>query len=169
MRVMGLDCATLKSGIAVVSKIGDQCTLTHAEIFQRQSKVHFARRIYELKKHIIDRVEEFQPDLVVLEDIKFNARARNLGSMAKVAMCVGAVASELAGNDVNFTMITATSARKILETKDKSSARKMVNKKFLGDLIELGFPYGLKKNHEDGSDAIVLAWSGTTLPEANDY
>jgi Holliday junction resolvasome RuvABC endonuclease subunit len=163
MRVMGLDCATLKSGISVVSSVNGEATLIHAEKFERPSRVHFTRRIYDLKKRVIEQVEEFQPDLVVLEDIKFNRNAPNLGSMAKVAMTIGAVASEVAGADQRLEMITATSARKILETKNKDSARKMVNKKFLRDLIEIGFPDGLKKAHEDVSDSIVLAWGGLTL------
>lgn len=164
MIVLGVDPATSKSGFAVIND-GE---LVLAEAFSRPSKMDIALRIYEMKQRVAQLVEEWEPDLIVVEHVRFSKYARNLDAMVKVAWAMGAVVAELAPTSYEVLTVPANAVRKKFEVKDKSGLRGVVNRRFADNLTQLGYAKGLLKSHEDISDAVGLAMVGPLLQKKKD-
>lgn len=158
-RSIGIDPATSKSGFALI----EDGRLVVAQMFSRPSKMPIAQRIYDMKMFAVDFVREWEPDIIVVEHVRFSKYMRNPDSMVKVAWAMGAVIAELAPLPYTVDTIPANSVRKKFEVKNKAGLRAVVNRRYATDLVDLGFARGLLKSHEDISDAIGLAMVGNIL------
>jgi len=160
--VMGFDCGSLKTGVALMRMDeSDEWEMLHVELLRLRAKDTFAARIGQLGKRVREVLAKWNPDHVIIEDLKFNKHARNLSSMGKVAMAIGAVMSEVARAGYEPVLITAKTARSRVKAKDKDGARARMNERFSDDLADLGYPDGVPKAHEDISDAMVLCYAAS--------
>jgi Holliday junction resolvasome RuvABC endonuclease subunit len=163
MIILAIDAATSKSGLAVL--VGEEVPkLVLAERFEQPSSMDVAERIYKLTLRVQELVTEFQPSVIVVEHLRFSKYAKNLDAMVKVAWAMGAVLVCLSPlgyrMDEGLKTVPANSVRKLFEVKNKAGLRRVVNKRFADDILELGFKKGLLAAHEDVSDAVGLAMWG---------
>lgn len=155
--IFAVDCATVKSGYALIEAKTGKIDLMEFGLIKAKGAVH--ERLYQLHTQILEKVLEFEPDVVAFEDLKFNRRTQNLTSMTKVAYGIGAVQMAYAkANYREVSCLTANRVRKIWGvTQKKSALRAAVNKKYATVINNKGKPDGFKTADEDITDAIGLA------------
>ena len=155
--IFAVDAATIKSGYAFLRMEDNKITIE--DFGWVKAKGTMGERLNQLRSTIRDRVQEYQPDFVAVEDLKFNRGTPNLSSMTKVAFAIGNVytAFEEAGHK-EIISLTANVVRKVWDVKQaKEPLRRAVNKKFLEQLVDKGRPDGFTKSDQDIVDAVGLA------------
>ena len=161
---MGFDCGSRQAGCGVLDITDDYgWCVTHAKLFKMKAKHTFAERVAMLAAFARDQIAELEPDIVAIEDLKFNKGAKNLSSMGKVAMAIGGVMAQTVLAGYEPVLITATTARSRLSARTKDQARKKLNERFEDDLASLGYAKGIMKAQEDVSDALVLCYAATLV------
>lgn len=158
MRILAIDGATLKVGYAVIDcNSGKDIQLVTWGTLECSGDLH--KRLEYLQDKVLKLIEDYEPDQVAVEDLKFSKYAYNFAALTKVAYAIGAVlvAFSKAGMTDIFS-IPANSVRKKWDVKQtKSALRAAVSKKFLVQLQTQNRPTGFKKSDEDATDAIGLA------------
>lgn len=157
VKIFAVDCATVKSGYALIEAETGKVDLLEFGLIKAKGEMH--ERLYQLHTQILEKVREFEPDIVAFEDLKFNRHTKNLTSMTKVAYGIGAVQMAYAAADYKeVSCLTANQVRKIWGvTQKKSSLRAAINKKYAKVINDKGKPDGFKTADEDITDAIGLA------------
>lgn len=159
IRLLSIDAATKTCGYAVFSQqIGQSPVLIAAgNIFGGEGDM--TSRMKEIRDEVKHLIATHEPNALAVEDLKFNRGTPNLSSMTKVAFAIGAILSAYGEEDIihPVVMIAANSVRASWAVKQtKPALRAAVNKRFLKNLVDIGFSNGLIKKHEDISDAIGL-------------
>ena len=155
--IFAVDCATVKSGYGLIEAGAGEVKLLEFGLIKAKGEMH--NRLYQLHTQILEKVREFEPDIVAFEDLKFNRHTKNLTSMTKVAYGIGAVQMAYAAADYReIECLTANQVRKIWGvTQKKASLRAAINKKYAKVINDKGRPDGFKPADEDITDAIGLA------------
>jgi Holliday junction resolvasome RuvABC endonuclease subunit len=167
MKILALDGATRVSGVAVLERLpGTRVRLVSAEALKLDDAMSMPERLRVFRARFTALCWEHEPDIIAIEDLKFNAGAPNFSSLTKVAFIIG-VATEaaytyLCGDPI---MLTASTVRGIIgntaKKNKKTETRRIINERFAEDLATLG-KQPLKGTQEDISDAIALGWASFT-------
>ena len=155
-RLLAIDPATLKCGLAVYDFSDSGVKLIAADRIHLKGEL--VERLTSLRTVVEDLIDRYEPTHVAVEDIKFSKFAPNFSALTKVAFAIGNILTVYGeAGYPHIGMFTANSVRKQWAVKQtKAALRTAVIKKFQTELVDLGYPDGLKKAHEDISDAIGL-------------
>lgn len=152
MKVMGIDGASKKTGIAVIN----MNILSYEHLINLQSKDSSARQD-QMTLKIIGEIIAQKPDVVYYED---NYMSRNPKTAKMLAQILGGVRTYCAFNIIEFHAIMPSSWRKILGFKSKN--RTDVKQE---SICYVNQKYGIKCG-DDVADAICIATAGNK--EKND-
>jgi len=155
--ILAIDPATVKVGYGLIKCTGQDIRLLDWGRWTLKGEI--PSRLAGLHCHVMEYLAEHKPDLVAVEDLKFNRGTPNLSSMTKVAFAIGTVQTVYALNKYTTVhSLTANSVRKTWDVEQKkANLREAINKRFLLQLQDQGRPHGFKPSDEDITDAIGLA------------
>jgi crossover junction endodeoxyribonuclease RuvC len=88
MRVMGIDPGSIKSGYGIVDKTGQDLEAVEFGVIRTSSKTALSERLLQIHKRLHALIEQFQPDVVAVEDVFF---AQNAKSALKLGQSRGAI------------------------------------------------------------------------------
>lgn len=167
MKILALDGATRTSGVAVLDRLpSSRVQLVYADTIKLDEELSIPQRLRTFRARFTELCWIHQPDVIAIEDLKFNAGAPNFSSLTKVAFLIG-VATEAAYAYLcdDPVMVTASTVRSIIgnsvKKNKKAETRRIINNRFAEDLQALG-KHPLKGTQEDISDAIALGWAAFT-------
>lgn len=161
--ILSLDGATRTCGISLLSQDGGPIQLQQARNICIDEELSIPARLVYFKDRYLEIIDELKPDLIAIEDLKFNHGAPNFSSLTKVAMIIGvAVETARRYNGRDPILITASTVRSAIgntaKKNKKAETRRIVNAHFRENLTLLKM-YPLKGNQEDISDSIALGWA----------
>lgn len=166
-KILALDGATRTSGVAVLERLpNSRVTLVYADAVKLDDDLSIPARLRLFRARFTELCWEYSPDMIAIEDLKFNAGAPNFSSLTKVAFLIGVAAeTSYAYLCADPIMITASTVRGIIgnhvKKNKKAETRRIINSRFAEDLEKLG-KSPLKGTQEDISDAIALGWAAFT-------
>lgn len=164
-RILGLDASTTTIGLCVIDFDGYGKTLVHHEYFKPPKKGDIFERLATVRDFIFERLDEYKPDHVCLEDIilfmKGHSTAKTINSLAVLNRTVGLAVFNHSGRAP--TLLNVMKIRHALKL-DK----KLPTKEEIPDLVafhlNLGeFPWRLNKKEKvmeenyDMADAMAVA------------
>ena len=173
-RVLGLDASTTTIGLSVLSYDEGQISLDHSEYFKPPKKVDIFERLAVVRKYIIEKIDEFKPDDVVLEDIILfmagNSTAKTISSLAVLNRTVGLAVYEKTGTPpFLFNVMKIRHAIK----EDKKLRPKEEIPELVARILDIDFPYVLSKRGSrvkenfDIADSIACALCHIFLERKN--
>jgi len=78
MRVLGIDPGTVRMGVGILEAHGAHHTLVSCDSFQLSKKLSLKEKLNEIRRHILDLIERYRPDVMALENIFFGKNVRTL-------------------------------------------------------------------------------------------
>ena len=171
MRVLGIDQSTNKVGIAVMEK----GILIHYELIHLEKLIKtddrflnkdYIDRITLLEEILINKVNEFEIDVVGFEDTVFKVsigrdKDQHIQVFKKLTMVLGVVANALNKKQLAYEIIQPNVWREKLELgtlreEIKANTINYVNKKFKIGLKE--YDEYSNSNDDDLADAVMIAY-----------
>lgn len=152
MRILGIDGATERTGIALL----DMNILSYNHLIHISGSSAQAR-INPMTLTIIGEIVAQKPDIVYYEDTFENRKVCNPKTLKQLSEVMGGVRAYCAYNSIEFKLILPSSWRKVLgfnskkRTDAKQEAIHYVNQKY-------GITVG-----DDVADAICIATAGSLL------
>lgn len=156
MKVLGLDPATMKSGIAIA--IGGE--LTYIDVFDANKKDATGRRLYNWFLKCQDLVYTEKPDLVVVLQATFQ---RNIDTVRKLARTEGAAIIACKQLEIPVVESKDTAARSIV-LNDGAAKKEDVLSYLRSRYTKLSW-LPSNRGGQDQADAGAAALAGPTLLE----
>lgn len=153
LRVLGLDPGTATTGYGVIEMDGNQVTHLDHGCFITLPKTSMPTRLNEIADLLDEVLDQYSPDLVVVEDLFF---AKNVSTAITVAQARGVILQRVAKRSIeikNFTPMQVKQAVTGYGGADKQQIQKMVT--MLLGLKEIPKP-------DDAADALAIALTGAT-------
>lgn len=79
---MGVDAALYATGVGIITVCGDDLEMVHTELIRTSDKQKLPQRLEKIYNSICKLIEEYNPDILALEDIFYS---KNL----KIALSLG--------------------------------------------------------------------------------
>lgn len=160
---MGLDASTTTIGVSIIDYDDNESKLIHHEFYKPLKKDLF-KSLSEVRKFIINKIEKYKPDDIVLEDIilfmKGHSTAKTVSSLAVLNRTVGLAVFDYTGNPPHlFNVMKIRHAVK----KDKKMPSKEEIPELVASILGIDFPYEygktgkLKAENFDVADSICAA------------
>ncbi|MDZ4197783.1 MAG: crossover junction endodeoxyribonuclease RuvC [Kiritimatiellia bacterium] len=147
VRVMGVDTALRKSGLAVVEEIGSQVRVLDASVIRCPASWLVTRCLGRLRVEVEDRLAQFQPEALAIEGVFF---CRNARTALRLGEARGAVLAAAAHAEVPVFEYEPRLVKKAVVGwggADKSQMIRMI-------AARLSLP---EDPQEDAADALALA------------
>jgi Holliday junction resolvasome RuvABC endonuclease subunit len=163
-RVLGFDASTTTIGVAVLDEIDGYVSLVHLEHFKPPKDGNIFEILAIVRKFIIEKIQQFSPTDVVLEDIilfmKGHSTAKTISSLAVLNRTVGlAIYNQFGKSPELLNVMKIRHALKI--TKTLPSKEEMPD--LVASILGIKFPYIINKKGKyiaenyDRADAISVA------------
>ncbi len=165
MRILGLDASTTTIGLAVIDHDNYQNpVLFTVEFFKPPKKGDLFNKLAQVRQFVIDKIQEYHPDEIVLEDIllfmKGHSTAATISSLAVLNRTVGlAVYDTLNRPPILLNVMKIRHAIK----QDKTLPAKENIPELVATILKIEFPYVFNKKKKispesyDMADAIAVA------------
>lgn len=175
MRILGLDASTTTIGWSILETTGEgkeDIRLITSGWWKPPKDGDIFSRLLTTKHFILKLLETHHPDKVVLEDIIFfmkgHSTAKTISSLAILNRTVGLTVLEALGESPE--LLNVMSVRHALKEAKVLPAKEEIPKR-LEALLNISFPWTIKKNKKTGVDkiqsesydeadgiAVALAW-----------
>jgi len=145
---MGIDSGSLCTGYGIVEETGGRLTSIHFGSIASKSKSPFEQRLKSIYDGLATVLEEYQPDIVAVEDVFFAANAKStikLGQTRGVAL--------LAAAKAEITLAEYTP----LEVKQSVVGYGRADKHQVRDMVTAILKLQQKPEPFDVSDALAVA------------
>jgi Holliday junction resolvasome RuvABC endonuclease subunit len=151
-RILGLDASTKTIGLSIIDEIDGYMTLSHLEHFHPPKDGDIFERLAIVRKFIIDKIDEFKPTDIALEDIilfmKNKSSAQTIRALAILNRTVGLAIYNYTGKSPNLLSVMkvrhAIKLTNVFPSKDDIP-------ELVAKILNIKFPYILDK---DGSYAV---------------
>jgi crossover junction endodeoxyribonuclease RuvC len=150
-KILGIDCGTAITGWAVIEpgKNINQPKLNGVGIVETHKLSPEEERLLDLGNSIADLIEEFEPDVVAIEDIFFNKNAK---TVIKVSQARGVVIYKAVQKGVKYFSYTPPQIKQRITGHGRAKKDQviyMINEIFSlkGDLVQ-----------DDAADALAIAY-----------
>jgi Holliday junction resolvasome RuvABC endonuclease subunit len=158
---MGLDASTSCIGLAVLDFQDGQISVVTIEYFSPNKKLDILDKLLQVKNFIIEKLNQYKPDEVALEDIiKFmqgKSTAQTISSLASLNRTVGLTVLEKTGKKPElFNVLTIRHA--IKEGKGKKIPAKEDVPARLEQILNIKFPYIMKKKRNGTMEIAVQSY-----------
>jgi len=109
IKILSLDASTTTIGLAVLLYQDGKINLIHLEHFKPNKELEIFEMLNSVRNYIIDKIKEFQPDEVCLEDIvlfmKGHSTAQTISSLAILNRTVGLAVYNQLGKSPNLLSV----------------------------------------------------------------
>lgn len=148
MIVLGFDQATMNTGFSVI----DNGKLkSHGVLSADGSSIELITNMFSLMR---DKIDNINPDLVILEDAYYKNNAAVLKSLS---LLKGMIWGYCVVNDINVTQYTPTSWRSKAGIKEGKSIKRSELKRSAVDFVKKNFNIECS---DDEAEAIVISYIG---------
>lgn len=148
MKILALDLSTRSSGWFI--------TKSSCGIIKTDEKMSFEEKLVYFRTAIVDLLEKYRPDQVLIEDAYYQPRRGSIHTLKALCKFAGVAIEVCAARKIPVEIITATAARKHCCGKSEGKVTKEDVFKFFVE------KYDLKdwtfSGHNDITDAMCLAW-----------
>lgn len=164
MKILGLDASTTTIGVSLLEEVDGKIEFRHVEYYKPPKKGDIFERLTAVRKFINKKIDELQPDQIVLEDIilfmKGKSSATTISSLAVLNRTVGlAVYDRMGCSPILLNVMKIRHAIKlgsVLPSKEEIP-------KLVSEVLDFKFPYVYNRNKKlrpengDMADAIAVA------------
>lgn len=164
MKVLGFDASTVTIGISLLEEIDGKIEYKHVEYYKPPKTGDIFERLTIVRKFITQKIDEFKPDEIVLEDIilfmKGKSSAATISSLAVLNRTVGLAVYDHTGRSP--ILLNVMKIRHAIKNGKKIPAKEDIPE-LLATTLNFKFPYIYNKNKKlrpenfDMSDAIAVA------------
>lgn len=167
---MGLDVSTTTIGSSLIGSENGKFSLLEYDYY-KPIKNDLFLSLHEVREHIIDRINNYKPDIIVIEDIlKFLAgksRSETIINLAIYNRTCGLACYEITGKDP--VLLNVQTARSIIKPKEyKGKLEKQDVPAVIEKIFNIDFPYIYKKNKKIADESydmgdsmcVALAYAG---------
>lgn len=167
MIIVGLDASTKTIGFCVLEIIDSKINLRHLEHFSPPKKGNIFERLNKVREYIFDKLEQFKPDKVILEDVVLfmagRSTAKTITSLAILNRTVGLAVMNKMGEAPE--LLNVMSIRHSIKKNKKLPAKEEIPE-LVAEILDIDFPWVYNKKGQvapesyDQADsiAVALAW-----------
>lgn len=168
--IMGLDASSSTIGLSIIEEDDGKLTFKHVEHFKpmKKDKGNIFERLTHIKEYIISKLEEYQPDVVAIEEftqfMKNKSQASTIIILGVVNRLIGLTVYEFTGKAP--IMLNVNSIRSIIKPKNYIGR---ISKENVPEVVENILNIKLEKLYNkkgkeidenlDRADAIAVALS----------
>ncbi len=157
-RILGIDPGFDRTGFGVVDMRGSDAVWVHHECLQTKATDGFAMRLQQVRDRLRQVIEEFQPQVVAVEQLFFQTNAK---TAIKVGMARGVMFLVLADAGLPIVEMTPNQVKNGLTgwgNADKKQVQQMVQR-----FLKLAEP----PTPDDSADALAIAIVGGLMHRAS--
>ena len=170
---MGLDASTTTIGLSIIDyDDNNTLNLVHTEYFKPPKEGELFSRLNAVRNYISDKIDEFKPDDVALEDIilfmKGASSAITITSLAVLNRTVGlTILNKL---DKSPCLIGVVRVRNLIKTPGTDAPDKTQIPETVASVLGINFPYIMNKRGKpivenfDVADSIAVALAFIRMP-----
>jgi Holliday junction resolvasome RuvABC endonuclease subunit len=143
--MMGLDVSSATIGLSILSysdKRKKKLQLKHAEYYKPNKKVCIFEMLSDVRKYIFEKVDEFKPSLVILEDIvmfmKGKSTAKTIVMLSAINRTVGTAVYDSTGQPP--VLLGVIKVRHAIKPDKKMTSKEDVPK-VVAKILKTRFPY----------------------------
>ena len=153
--IMGIDPGLGRTGYGIIQEDHGAMVLVDCGCVLTEIRGPIGRRLVELYDDIVELLENYQPDLVVLEDLYFN---KNVTTGIQVGEARGVLL--LAAEQLQIPVIAFTATQVKHAVTGSGAATKAQVAQMVKKLLKFSSKRALK---DDTTDALALAICGSTV------
>lgn len=171
-RILGLDASTTTIGLSVVDYDDTNKILVQAEFYKPNKKVPILESLAMVRAWIQEKVNQYKPDDVALEDIilfmKGKSNAKTITSLAVLNRTVGLAAFEALKKPI--TLYNVTKIRHAIKPTKKLPPKEDIPE-LVAQILKISFPYILDKKGKitvenfDVADSIACSLAFIVIEE----
>ena len=172
---LGFDVSSTTIGLCLIEENKSKFSLKHCAYYKPDKKVNLFESLFKTRKFVMDKIKEWKPDVVVIEEIAEHitgsgSTSKTIVKLATYNRTVGLAAYEALQKEP--VMINVNTARSILRPKGyKGRLAKEDVPTVVAAIMKCEFPWKLKKTGKpfdenyDMADsmAVVLAYGALEL------
>ena len=172
---MGLDISSTTIGLSLIESNNCKFSLKKYDYYKPDKKCHLFESLLNTKKHIIETLNDWKPDVVVIEEIAEHfsiSTSKTIVKLATYNRMVGLTVFE--NSNILPVMVNVNTARSIIKPKShKGRLMKEDVPEVVAAIMKCEFPWVLKKTGKkagepadesyDIADSIAVALSYAAL------
>ncbi|MEK7666024.1 MAG: crossover junction endodeoxyribonuclease RuvC [Patescibacteria group bacterium] len=153
--IMGIDPGLGRTGYGVIQEDGGVLTAIDFGCVLTQVRGPIGARLVELYNDLVELMENYQPDLIVIEDLYFN---KNVTTGIQVGEARGVIL--LASEQLQIPVISFTAT----QMKNAVTGSGKATKSQVGQMVKRLLKFTVKRAmKDDTTDALALAICGSTI------
>ncbi len=84
MRILGIDCGSIRTGVGIIESDGLRHSLVHAATIQTDTKEPFEKRLLHIHQALAGAIAAHQPEVAAVEEVFNHANVRSALKLAHV-------------------------------------------------------------------------------------
>lgn len=148
MRILGIDPGVGRLGWGIVETVPHQMKTTHFGCIETKPNSEISGRLYALYDEVCRIIDEYQPEVMAIEDLFF---AKNAKTAFSVGQARGVIL--LAGSQKNLAIFSYTP----LQVKSTVAGYGKADKKQVGQMVKLTLRLPKVPTPDDTADALAIA------------
>lgn len=157
MKIVGIDAATQKSGIAFFK----DCKYIEHSLIDLHTEKETMMRIPHMINEICIKLDAYKPDRILMEETMLSS---NIDTLKKLAYLAGGVMTYAYKNNIDFQLILPTEWRKRVGLQQSKKIKREVLKDEAIKAVLQEYKINVTN---DEAESILIARSGFDLPKIN--
>ncbi len=150
--ILGLDPGLADTGFGVVGREGSLVDYRVCGSIKTKAKTNFSKRLLEIYREVSNLLEEYQPDLVVIEKLFF---AKNTKTAIDVGQARGVILLAVAEHKIDLVELTPLQVKQAIASSGQASKRQV------GLMVKNFLHLSAVPKPDDAADALAIAIAGS--------